>query len=444
MLKSLHEHLPRQLLPAPDAITAFCHLVANWSQSDLVLALTVDHQGNRAQIITTTSTSRFPNVEIIAPWQDLVEGAVIDVTPFLKLPSIFFCLLDKVERIVYLPCGEPEQWQQGLLLVNPVEGLLWQLAEQQGYIAALYRQLLTHHRQRQSSVIFEVQFQDIFDTVPLGLVLIKGDGSTAMVNAYASQWLQLPAGSHPVQVVAEQMKQARQRCDNGDELTQIFQGLSADANFSAKGECLMGEKTFLIDTHPVRGDSRLGRVWIVSDISDMRQREQALLALAWLDPLTGAFNRRFLLSRVEAYQSQAATGDALLTVMIFDIDHFKHINDTYGHDQGDVVLRTLAARAKQVIEACQDSILVRWGGEEFVLLFFATNVDHAKSVAEELCSAVRNEPIELEDQQFLAATISLGVTLFRPGEQVLSDSIPRADQALYQAKHGGRDRWVWV
>ncbi|WNC60323.1 GGDEF domain-containing protein [Thermosynechococcus sp. QS41] len=444
MRKSLHEYPPRQFLPTPDAITAFCHLVANWSQSELVLALTVNDQGHRAQVITTTSTSRFPNVEIIAPWQDLVEGAVIDITPFLKLPSIFFCLLDKVERIVYIPCGEPEQWRQGLLLVNPVEGLLCQLAEQKGYIAALYRQLLAHHRQRQNSFIFEVQFQDIFDTVPLGLVLIKGDGSTAMVNAYASQWLQLPAGSHPVQIVAEHMKQARQRCDNRDELTRIFQGLSADANFSAKGECLMGEKTFLIDTHPVRGDSRLGRVWIVSDISDMRQREQALLALAWLDPLTGAFNRRFLLSRVEAYQSQAATGDALLTVMIFDIDHFKRINDTYGHDQGDVVLRTLAARTKQVIEACKDSILVRWGGEEFVLLFFATNEDHAKSVAEELCVVVRSQPIELGDQQFLTATISLGGTLFRPGEQVLSDSIPRADQALYKAKHGGRDRWVWA
>ncbi|HIK36296.1 MAG TPA: hypothetical protein IGQ15_11540 [Thermosynechococcus sp. M98_K2018_005] len=222
MGKSLHEYLPRQLLPAPDAITAFCYLVANWSQSDLVLALTVNDQGNRAQIIATTSTTPFPNLEIIAPWPDLVEGAVIDITPFLKLPSVFFCLLNKVERIVYIPCGEPEQWRQGLLLVNPVEGGLRQLAEQKGYIAALYRQLLANHRQRQNSFIFEVQFQDIFDTVPLGLVLIKGDGSTAMVNSYASQWLQLPAGSHPVQLVAEHMKQARERCDNRDELTKIF------------------------------------------------------------------------------------------------------------------------------------------------------------------------------------------------------------------------------
>ncbi|BAC08710.1 sensor domain-containing diguanylate cyclase [Thermosynechococcus vestitus] len=443
MLKKVQEHLPRQLLPAPDAITAFCHLIANWSRSELVLALTVDQQGNRAQIITTTST-KFPNLEIIAPWRDLVQGTVIDVLPFLKLPSIFFCLLSKVERIVYIPCGEPEKWCQGLLLVNPVEEPLQQLAEQKGYIAALYRQLLIHHRQSQNSFIFEAQFQDIFDTVPLGLVLIKGDSSTAMVNSYAAQWLQLPPGSHPVQIVAEHMKQGWERCDNCDELVNLFQGLAANANFSAQGECRRGEKTFLIDTHPVRGDSRLGRVWIFSDISDMRQREQALLALAWLDPLTGAFNRRFLLSRVEAYESQAATGEALLTVMIFDIDHFKRINDTYGHDQGDVVLRTLAARAKQVLESCQDGILVRWGGEEFVLLFFVAYEDQAKAVAEELCSVVRSQPVELTDQYSLSVTISLGVTLFRGGEQVLSDSIPRADQALYEAKHGGRDRWVWA
>ncbi len=89
MAESLHEYLPRQLLPPPDAITAFCHLVANWSQSNLVLALTVNNQDNRAQIIATTSATRFPNIEIIAPWPDLVEGVVIDITPFLKLPSIF-------------------------------------------------------------------------------------------------------------------------------------------------------------------------------------------------------------------------------------------------------------------------------------------------------------------------------------------------------------------
>ncbi len=79
-----------------------------------------------------------------------------------------------------------------------------------------------------------------------------------------------------------------------------------------------------------------------------------------------------------------------------------------------------------------------------MLLFFATNEDHAKSVAEELCSVVSSEPVDLGDQGFLAATISLGGTLFRPGEQVISDSIPRADQPLYRAKHGGRDRWVWA
>ncbi|WJI23980.1 GGDEF domain-containing protein [Thermosynechococcus sp. B0] len=442
----MQQHSSHQLLPTPDGITAFCHLIASWFQVDLVLALTVNEAGDRAQIITTSSATPFPPIELRCPWRDVLPAAAVDLTPLLqkKLPSIFLCYLDRIEQLVYLPCGEPAQWRQGLLLINPQANLLGRVTQQKEYIAALYRQLLADHYRNQQNFLFEVQFQDIFNTVPLGLVLIKGDGTTAMVNAYASDWLQLPPGNHPISLVAQHMKQARQRCDNREELERIFADLGTNANFSAKGECQLGEKTVLIDTHPVQGDGRLGRVWIFSDITDMRQREQALLALAWLDPLTGAYNRRFLLSRVEAYETQAASGQTSLAVMIFDIDYFKRINDTYGHDQGDVVLRTLAARAKQVLEACKDGILVRWGGEEFVLLFFALNEDHAKSVAEKLCAVVRSKPIELGDQQFLAATISLGGTLFRPGEQVISDSIPRADQALYKAKHGGRDRWVWI
>lgn len=83
-------------------------------------------------------------------------AAAVDLTPLLqkKLPSIFLCYLDRIEQLVYLPCGEPAQWRQGLLLINPQANLLGRVTQQKEYIAALYRQLLADHYRNQQNFLF--------------------------------------------------------------------------------------------------------------------------------------------------------------------------------------------------------------------------------------------------------------------------------------------------
>ena len=122
-----------------------------------------------------------------------------------------------------------------------------------------------------------------------------------------------------------------------------------------------------------------------------------------------------------------------LSLIIFDIDHFKKINDTYGHKVGDEVLKALSKLIKKNIRKID--FAARWGGEEFVILAPETNVEGAKKLAEKLRQAVETYKFPTVGK----VTISLGVAQLEPDEKP-EDFIVRADMALYKAKEGGRNR----
>jgi diguanylate cyclase (GGDEF)-like protein len=161
------------------------------------------------------------------------------------------------------------------------------------------------------------------------------------------------------------------------------------------------------------------------------QKERARMqALAERDGLTGLYNRRAgenLLSKLVASPERS---DALV---IFDIDHFKRINDTLGHPVGDEVLRQVARRCEALLR--QEDVFARWGGEEFLVLVCGTREDGAANAAEHLRTAVCGTPIEPVG----TVSASFGVARFRPSDTVGS-WVARADSALYAAKSGGRNR----
>jgi diguanylate cyclase (GGDEF)-like protein len=161
------------------------------------------------------------------------------------------------------------------------------------------------------------------------------------------------------------------------------------------------------------------------------QKERARMqALAERDGLTGLYNRRAgenLLSKLVASPERS---DALV---IFDIDHFKRINDTHGHPVGDEVLRQVARRCEALLR--QEDVFARWGGEEFLVLVRGTREDGAANAAEHLRTAVCGTPIEPVG----TVSASFGVARFRPSDTVGS-WVARADSALYAAKTGGRKR----
>lgn len=159
--------------------------------------------------------------------------------------------------------------------------------------------------------------------------------------------------------------------------------------------------------------------------------------LATVDELTGIANRRRLFEMGQREFEYARRYDIPLAAILLDIDHFKKINDTYGHKSGDRVLEGIAALIKRSVR--EVDVFGRYGGEEFVLLLPQTNREAALEVAERLRSRV--EALRFEtDRGVLQVTISLGVAMSRPELASLAVLIDRADQAMYAAKQAGRNR----
>jgi diguanylate cyclase (GGDEF)-like protein len=155
------------------------------------------------------------------------------------------------------------------------------------------------------------------------------------------------------------------------------------------------------------------------------------------DPLTGVQNRAALSAAVEREAEASRRHGMPLAMVVFDIDRFKMINDTYGHSFGDDVLRAIAHTADSTIRRCDQ--LFRFGGEEFVVLASHTDRDGASQLAERIRRAI--ESINSVDGQDMSITVSLGVAMMPPGKDA-EELFDRADQALYQAKQGGRNCYV--
>jgi diguanylate cyclase (GGDEF)-like protein len=166
---------------------------------------------------------------------------------------------------------------------------------------------------------------------------------------------------------------------------------------------------------------------IFAAIRSRRNRHFAQLAMC--DDLTGVGNRRRL-DRDLAIE--AATGDTPVAVIMVDVDHFKRINDEYGHDAGDTALRDVANVMRREVRA--GDVVYRYGGEEFCVLLAKTNTTEAGQVAERIRFAVSQMSLAVDEP----LTVSIGVALGK-GEHV-AQTMLRADEALFKSKDGGRNR----
>lgn len=157
------------------------------------------------------------------------------------------------------------------------------------------------------------------------------------------------------------------------------------------------------------------------------------------DPMTGLNNRRFLEEYVETLVANSQRNQMGLTVMMLDLDHFKMVNDTYGHDAGDAVLKSLAKVLRQAVRA--SDMVIRYGGEEFMIILVNTVGDPADQVAEKIRASV--EAMETHvGATTLRKTISIGVADFPSDSDTFWQAVKFADVALYQAKENGRNRVV--
>jgi diguanylate cyclase (GGDEF)-like protein len=170
---------------------------------------------------------------------------------------------------------------------------------------------------------------------------------------------------------------------------------------------------------------------------ELRQRDAELDRMSRTDELTGLYNRRHLDEELARRHSDAIRHGEPLCVLLLDIDHFKLINDTYGHQAGDLVLHAFADRLRTALRA--GDVAGRWSGEEFLVVLPRTELAGAVEVGERIRFCTAFEPIDADGNE-VSATISGGCAL-GPGESVEA-LVARADKCLYEAKLAGRDRVV--
>jgi diguanylate cyclase (GGDEF)-like protein/PAS domain S-box-containing protein len=179
-------------------------------------------------------------------------------------------------------------------------------------------------------------------------------------------------------------------------------------------------------------------VLTIRDIAAAKVRERELREGATRDRLTMVATRAHIELLADAELFRVSRYERPLSVLLFDIDHFKRVNDTYGHGAGDRVLREIARRCRTLIRG--SDLIGRWGGEEFVVMTPETPIGGAETLAERLREAIAEAPVTLDSGESIPVTVSVGVAGYQPGDAELEAMVRRADAALYRAKAKGRNR----
>jgi two-component system cell cycle response regulator len=173
----------------------------------------------------------------------------------------------------------------------------------------------------------------------------------------------------------------------------------------------------------------------------LRDNLMQSMELAIIDPLTGLYNRRYMESHAGALVARANDRDKPLSLLILDIDHFKSVNDSYGHEAGDEVLREFASRLRSCVRGVD--LACRLGGEEFVVVMPDTDLGIASRVAERIRRRIAGELFSIDrGARSIEVTISVGLSSLNGAGDTPALILKRADEALYRAKNSGRNRVV--
>ena len=286
--------------------------------------------------------------------------------------------------------------------------------------------------------------QAILDNMADGVVTYDANGTIHSFNKAASSMFGYPAVAVIGQDIAVLTPAARHkeylpyRKDFVDFRTQGAESLSVEF------EAIRRDGTLFPMSLSISKISSAGRhlgIGILRDITERRMKEDEISRLAFYDPLTELPNRRLLMDRLKQATATSARKGSHAAVMFLDLDHFKQLNDTLGHDMGDLLLQEVARRMKTCVREV-DSV-ARLGGDEFVVLMEAMSSDpeeaamQAEAVALKVLTAL-GQPYALGEHSH-TSTPSIGIVVFLAHEYSVDDLLKKADVAMYQAKTAGRN-----
>lgn len=284
------------------------------------------------------------------------------------------------------------------------------------------------------------EIEDLYDHAPCGYHSLDEHGMIVRMNHTELEWL----GYSREEVVSKMHFPDLLTPDSQQTFRESFPrflklGYEYDLEFELKrkdGSVL----PILLGATAVRdADGRLTMSRsTLFDLTERKKLERELERQARIDMLTGLNNRRHFFELAEHELARARRHDQPLAVLMLDVDHFKRVNDTYGHHVGDMVLRKMSEVCIQTLR--ENDILGRMGGEEFAILFPETGRLQALETAERLRQAVANTEVQITQGKSVHFAVSIGVAFFAAADVNVDAILKRADAALYEAKNTGRNR----
>lgn len=195
---------------------------------------------------------------------------------------------------------------------------------------------------------------------------------------------------------------------------------------------------FSLKTNSVHNNKAVvGYLMTIEDVTEREMMKGKLIEMANTDELSGLKNRRSFNEYAKAYFERALRYGDTLTILMMDIDHFKKINDVYGHHVGDQVIKAFAGTLQRIFRGTD--VIGRMGGEEFAVIMINTTPEQGLEKAEQFRIEIAKEPIQIEGQA-VSVTVSIGIAELDTKSQTIDQVINHADQALYEAKMGGRNQ----
>ncbi len=283
----------------------------------------------------------------------------------------------------------------------------------------------------------EQRMRDITQSLAVGLFVLDQNGHLSMMNPQAERLLGWTEEELCGEDVHDLIRKAVERDEA--EVDNIFleqMHRTDDALFQHKNGSSF-HVSYAVSPLMI-GSQAVGSVVSFQDISERKQMEQELERMATRDDLTGLHNRRELNRRLEDELRRAERYEQQFSIWMLDIDHFKSINDTYGHQIGDRVLENLALNLVRMLR--DTDVVARYGGEEFTVILPHTSLEQSQKMAERVCISVAGMTFDLDGSDELSITISVGVAAYPQHGATVDELINTADQGLYAAKQGGRNR----
>lgn len=287
----------------------------------------------------------------------------------------------------------------------------------------------------------ERRFIDAMESLPNGFVLYDKDDRLVICNEryreiYAESAKYIVPGASFEEIIRNGVENGQYPDAIGNEEAWIAERLEMHQNPGEPIEQHLPGDTWLRVQE--RRTSEGGLVGFRFDITELKRQERELIRLAWTDSLTDAMNRHRFMDLAGKEVERARRRNSELSLLLLDADHFKQINDKYGHAAGDAILKGLVERWTRSLRS--HDLIGRIGGEEFSILLPEANAANAIRTANRLRKEIAEVPFAFEGQ-LLRVTVSIGVATLAAGED-LPSLMQRADRALYRAKEAGRDEVI--